>query len=271
MLAHVLTAVGGLLYLVGNRIGLILINYGIFYGCGETCGEIGIEISTTLLITAILLFRLIPPFVNNVQVLIYKVVKDPKNEHSSIWSPWKITAQAMGFILELDAWFTAVSDLPLEADNNCTNQAVNLAWGVFVISLVCWAVLLIVMVIPGAVDVIKNPESPQKLHQLVIACVNILAIWFISAGLLLADNVQPLGCVFDCFRDISFTMDNSTSSSCQYDTFHGIRTAILSIIIVSISLLAVGIIVHSHRKKHENLTDSKFRQVPEVELNDIVS
>lgn len=250
VMSHVLTAIGCLLYLVGNHVGLILANYGIFYGCDETCVRIGVQISNTLLITALLLFQLIPPFVNKAKVLTSKKIttNDHHMEHSSNWSPWKTTAQAMGFILQLDTWFTAVSNLPLDTVVLCPDYAINLAWGLYGVGLICWAALLVVMIIPGAVNVIKRPDS-INVFQLVLACINLSVIWLISAGLLLGDNIQPLGCVFGCRTDVTFLLDNSTSSECQYETFHATRTTILFIVMISLALMAVGLIVHSHKKR----------------------
>ena len=165
------------------------------------------------------------------------------------WSPWKITAQSMSLLLEFDAWFTAVSDIPVKATIHCPSHDLYLAWILLIISLIIWAVLLVVIGLPG---VIKAFRRKKNRHKAVILCIILALIWASSGGYILADNVQPLGCMFDCQTDLQYL--NSTTE-CHYYSFHATRAVILAVVMIYLSSVTVILIVHWCLKHGKNILD----------------
>ena len=245
VVAHVLTALAGVSYLLGNRIGIIFAFYGQYLNCDDECRDILIEMSHTLIIFSILMLTLTPPFVNKINVLTIHVVKDTdsiKKNKDRLWSPWKILAQSLALMLELDAWFTAVSGIPeKEAPIHCPIYQMFLEWSLFVISLIIWAILLVVIGLPG---IIKAYRTKENGHKAVILFIILALIWVASGGYILADNTQPLGCAFGCYTDLPYLNINDTSIDCHYEAFHSTRATILFIILIFSTSLTITLIVH---------------------------
>ena len=78
----------------------------------------------------------------------------------------------MALMLEFDVWFTAVSDIPVKATIHCPSHDFYLAWILLAISLIIWAVLLVVIGLPG---IIKAFRRKINRHKAVILCI-ILAL-----------------------------------------------------------------------------------------------
>ena len=254
VVAHVITALAGVSYLLGNRIGIIFAYYGHLLSCDHGCRESMIEIGNTLIIFSILLLTLTPPFVNKVNTLTIYVIKDTqsiKENKEPLWSPWKITAQSMALMLDFDAWFTAVSDIPeREAPIHCPFHEMYLEWGLFAISLIIWAALLVVIGLPGVIKVYRTKENR---HKAAILCIILALIWVASGGYLLSNNTQPLGCAFDCYTDLPHLNINHTTIDCHYEAFHATRATILFIILIFLSSVTVTLVVHWCQKNGKTI------------------
>ena len=254
VVAHVLTAIAGVSYLLGNRIGIIFAYYGHLFSCNDECRESMIEVGNTLIIFSILLLTLTPPFINKIDMLTIHVVKDThsiKENKEPLWSPWKITAQSLALMLDLDAWFTAVSDIPgKEAPRYCPFYEMYLEWGLFAVSLIIWAVLLVVIGLPGFIKVYRTKENG---HKAAIICVILALIWVASGGYLLGDNTQPLGCAFDCYTDLPYLNVNHTRIDCNYEAFHATRATILFIILIFLTSVTVTLVVHWCQKNGKTI------------------
>ena len=246
------------MYLLGNHMSLIFQYYGEWYGCIESCMSLGINISSTFLITSILLFRLIPTFVNKAKVLsdhtITKSKENPKKSVENQWSPWKTTAQSLGFLLELDAWFTTVSDLPLESESYCPIYIIDLAWAMFVIGMTVWGALLILILVPGIISFHQRKEKTSI--QFILVCLNVFVLWVVSGMFLLTDNIQPLGCSFGCHfeglrNQTSLNFEsNDHHINCHYDALHSTRLAILFLTLMYYTSISIALVIHSWRKYH---------------------
>ena len=239
---------------------LIFQYYGEWYGCVESCMSLGINISSTFLITSILLFRLIPTFVNKAKVLsdhtMDKLDESSKKSVEYHWSPWKTTAQSLGYLLELDAWFTTVSDLPLESESYCPQYIIDLAWAMFIIGMIVWGALLILILIPGIISFHQRKEKTSV--QFFIVCLNVVVLWVVSGTFLLTDNIQPLGCSFGCHLEglrnqtsLNFeSNDHHHLINCHYDALHSTRLATLFLALVYYTSVSVALVIHSWRKYH---------------------
>ena len=243
---HVLNSLAGVSYLLGNKIGIIFAFYGQYLNCDDECKEILIEIGNTLIIFSILLLTLTPLFVNKINILTIHVAEYThfiKENKDCLLSPWKITAQSLALILDLDAWFTAVSDIPeMEAHiHYCPIYEICLEWSLFVISLIIWAMLVVVI---GSPYIIKSYKIKENRHKAVFLCIILALIWVVSGGYILADNTQPLGCTFGCYTDLPYLNINDTSIDCHYEAFHSTRAIILFIISIFLTSMAVTLIVY---------------------------
>ena len=248
VVAHVLTALAGVSYLLGNKIGTIFANYGEYLNCNNKCREILDEIGNTLVILSILLLTLTPPLVNKINVLSSHVVKDThsiKEDKEPLWSPWKIIVQSLALILDLDAWFTAVSGIPIKATIYCPFHEKCLEWSLFVISLIVWAMLVVVIGLPY---IIKTYKTKENRHKALILCIILALIWVTSGGYLLADNTQPLGCAFGCYTDIPYLNISGTTIECHYEAFHITRATVLFIVLIFLTSLTITLIVHRCQK-----------------------
>lgn len=222
--------------------------------------SLGINISSTFLITSILLFRLIPTFVNKAKVLsdhtMDKLDESSKKSVEYHWSPWKTTAQSLGYLLELDAWFTTVSDLPLESESYCPQYIIDLAWAMFIIGMIVWGALLILILIPGIISFHQRKEKTSV--QFFIVCLNVVVLWVVSGTFLLTDNIQPLGCSFGCHLEglrnqTSLNLESNDHNhliNCHYDALHSTRLATLFLALVYYTSVSVALVIHSWRKYH---------------------
>ena len=259
VVAYVMTALAGLFYLIGNKFGVIFVSYGDIVGCENNCQRLFMESDETCLILAILLFSLTPKYINKTKILSDHIIGEHEpNTISShpVWSPWKVTAHSMALMLEFDAWFSAVSDIPLSIKISCPSQELYFSWALFAASLTVWAILLIIMVIPGVIKVMKLGNKKYFI-KVFILCIIVGFIWVSSAGLILADNTQPFGCVFGCHTNLP--SENSTNMDCQFVQFHVTRFLILCAIFIYLLSLTVSLIVHWCKK---NFYRKKSYQLP---------
>ena len=283
LLANALTAVSGLMYLVGNHMSLIFQYHYEWYQCDDTCRDLGTEIASTFLITAILLFRLIPTFVNKVKILSDHAMgrhrtSARKKPDISSWSPWRTTAQALGFTLELDAWFTAVSDLPLQSQEYCPKYSIDLAWGTFVIGMIVWATLLIVILIPGIINLYQEEiKETLRIIQFCLVCLNFLALWIVTAVFLLTDNIQPLGCAFGCHTEdlrnqtISNFQVGTNDIICHYDALHSTRLVVLLLVLIYYTAASIALVFHSWRKYHAYKNQTYSMHIQATAVNSVAT
>ena len=242
IIAHSITAIAGLMYLVGDDITTILVLYSNEFECNENCRLVFQTVGRALLISAILFFRLTPAFVNK-STVVMNLVSDEHISHPS-WSPWKATAQSVALIVELDAWFSAVADLPLHADTYCPVHELIVSWVLYGASLVIWAVLLLLIVTPGIIK--AKGKCQENIFKIFAICGVIVVIWFCSAVLILADNTQPLGCLFNC--DLHVVSTNNRTDTCNERRFYGATLSLNTLVLILLSTITVALLSHWVKK-----------------------
>ena len=241
IIAHSITAVAGLMYLVGDDITTVFVLYSNEFECNEDCRLVFQAVGRALLISAILFFRLTPAFVNK-STVVMNLVSDEQISHPS-WSPWKATAQSVALIVELDAWFSAVAELPLHADTYCPVHELIVSWVLYGVSLVIWAVLLLLIVTPGIIKAMgKCQENVCKTFAIFGV---IVVIWFCSAVLILADNSQPIGCLFNC--DLYVSIINRTDT-CNERRYYGTTVCLNTLVLILLSTITVALFIHWAKK-----------------------
>ena len=240
LLGHVLTAIAGLFYLLGDNITTIVLEYKdqLNCDCETECVNIVANIATAMLVIAILIFRLTPPFLTKLKAF--------ANTHSSKetqWSYWRVTAQSVALIIELDAWFSAVAEKPLKSPKYCPTHELGLAWVLYAVSLLLFLMYLTLVAVPAVTEAVKG-----KLKKIVPikTGVTLGIIWLCSSITLLSGNYQPLGCVFGCDQlaaDMENECDiNGDNTTCNRSAHIGTRTGLLllnNVMLVTIIALLI--------------------------------
>ena len=243
LLGHVLTAIAGLFYLLGDNITTIVLEYKDQLNCtiDQECVTIVADIATAMLIMAALIFRLTPPFVTKLKGLTDTLSSEEMQEPK--WSYWRVTAQSVALITELDAWFSAVAEKPLESPTYCPTHELGLAWVLYVVSLLLFLIFLILAAAPAVIEAVKG-----KLKKIVPikTGVTLGIIWLCCSITLLSDNYQPLGCVFGCDQVMGDTAEPNTT--CLEKAYIGTRLGLLILDNVMLIVIVAMLIGHWYVK-----------------------
>ena len=194
--------------------------------CLETVGNVG----TTLLVASLVLFGMVTAFLRRLSNL---NVCNP--DSGGDWSSRKAVRQAIALIVELDAWFSIIAGLQIISPSVCPPQQLQVLWVLYSVTMSIWAILLAVLIVaPG----IKSKENCCKVIVIVII------IWFSSAIAIIADDNQPIGCLFDC----GFTEDHTLSDDCNEKVEHGARICLLFLALIPLAIISISLLVHKVKK-----------------------
>ncbi|XP_019862061.1 PREDICTED: uncharacterized protein LOC109590603 [Amphimedon queenslandica] len=230
--AQVLTGIGGLCFFIGDRILPLLTTFGPELNCNENCIDTAAITGTALVVVSLLVFRFVP-------LLIFKLhIVTNTYQHSAMivkcHSMWHSIIEAMSLIVELDAWFVIIADIPLENPNFCPKHQLIVAWVLYVFIGVIWIGMLMAIVLPGAIKLLSRGHDLFKAFSLPLSMIVI--IWFSVTVLLISANVQPIGCLFKC----DIVLGNFTAD-CNTEGYYGSRTAMLCL--VTVTFMGVGIVL----------------------------
>ena len=273
MLAYVLTAVAGLFYLIGDNISTIVLEYEDKLNCKKECQRVIGDIAIAMLVMAALIFRLKPQLITKLKELtkpqlitkleeltkaqlITKLKeltgKEPK------WSYWRVTAQSVSLIIELDVWFSAVAAKPLDSPMYCPIHELSLAWVLYIVCLILFLIFLILAAAPAVTETVR-----RKLKKVILikTGVTLGIIWLCSGITLLSDNYQPLGCVFGCDQVMDNTKYNTT---CLKETHIGTRIGLL--ILDNVMLITIVVMLIGHWAKKVQQGSNALPPVPPCEL-----
>ena len=267
LLTHVLSLIAGTAFLIGDDITPLIRNLSEQLKCDEQCLETVEDVGTVLLIIAILLFRLTPSFTTKIQLLGDEVSAEKLRKQSL--SSWSNIAFSFSIIVELDAWFSTVANLPLQSEFFCPMHELALTWILYSASLIIFAILLAVILSPSISYALKT--NKKKLTSVALPSVVIILMWSFSALLLVGENTQPLGCLFQC----DITTDNSTNTSCKPEAYHGTRVAILALCMFyfgGVFLVLVDYWLHKPKRdptERETQCNQNHNQNPLQEENEV--
>ena len=267
LLTHVISLIAGAAFLIGDDITPLIRNLDEQLKCDEQCLETVEDAGTVLLIIAILLFRLTPSFTTKIQLLGNELSAEKLRKQSL--SSWSNIAFSFSIIVELDAWFSTVANLPLQSDFFCPMHELAITWLLYSASLIIFALLLAVILSPSISYALKT--NKKKLTSVALPSVVIIMMWSFTALLLVGENTQPLGCLFQC--DIS--TDNSTSTSCKPEAYHGTRIAILGLCMFYFGGVFIVLVDYWLRKsklnqtEHETQCNQNLNQNPLQEENEV--
>ena len=216
---QIVTTIAGLAYLTGDNFTPIVATYQKELNCTGECLETVGNVGTTLLVASLVLFGMVTAFLRRLSNL-----NVCNSDSGGDWSSRKAAGQAIALIVELDAWFSIIAGLQTISPSVCPPQQLQVLWVLYGVTIS----------IPG----IKSKENCCKV--IVIAIV----IWFSSAIAIIADDNQPIGCLFDC----GFTEDHTLSDDCNEKAEHGARIGLLFLALIPLAIISVSLIVHKVKK-----------------------
>ena len=227
---QIVTTVAGLAYLNGDNFTPIVATYQKELNCTGECLETVGNVGTTLLVASLVLFGMVTAFLRRLSNL---NVCNP--DSGGDWSSRKAVRQAIALIVELDAWFSIIAGLQIISPSVCPPQQLQVLWVLYSVTMSIWAILLAVLIVaPG----IKSKENCCKVIVIVII------IWFSSAIAIIADDNQPIGCLFDC----GFTEDHTLSDDCNEKVEHGARICLLFLALIPLAIISISLLVHKVKK-----------------------
>ena len=144
------------------------------------------------------------------------------------WSPWKGAGQAIALIVEVDVWFSTIAGLQTISPLVCPPQQLQVLWVLYGVTMSIYAIVLGVILVARSCKVIG------------VAII----IWFSSAIAIIADNNQPMGCLFNC----GFTENSTLSSDCNEEAEHGTRIGFLLLAFVLLAIISGFLFVHKVKK-----------------------
>lgn len=253
--------IGGLCYLIGNNIQPIFALNTSTFECDNDCLNAVGDASTLLLVVASLLFSVNEIYGKKpMEVLLRSIVGKPPEQESDggeedDWPIWAKTAESIAFIRVFDSSFSTIASLPGNNDTSCPTHMVVTTWLMFGILLIIWAILLIVIYLPGAIDAWRKRNTKRIVVNFLVK----FAILFSTALILLGSNLGPLGCLFNCniYNQSFFTVD------CDRNGFHATRITLLLLAIALLLPEAIYMLIRwiklTKRERRQEFQDNRQR------------
>ena len=265
ILGHIITTVAGLAYLIGDNIAQFVTNYQSDLGCSTKCLESVGNAGSTLLVISLVLFGIVPTFIHGATT-VSNLVYDVRVNLGYFWSPWRAAGHSIALIVQLDAWFSIISGLQTNSDSFCPSNELDILWVLYGVTIVIWGTVLVVIFAPGIIEAIMNKKMIyRKIFKITLIAV---VIWFCSGVAIIADNDQPIGCLFEC----DFTTENRTNV-CKEVAQHGTRIGLLFIALIPLAVMSFSIFVHWIKKMRQLYSttsqENKQPDIKNVELNSI--
>ena len=245
--SQVLVAIAGLLYYFGDNFSTYIIAYGDQFDCDSSCIDAVSHAADGMLYISLLLFTFIPLLIERLTIVGKREVEYTEKWH---WAVARDTGHAFALIIDLDAWFTAIASIPFNSSDFCPSSDIILAWIMYGSSLLIWAVVLILIYAPGIYLAIY--QTPKNIKKVILYIFLIVLLWTTTATIILADDPQPMGCLFGCD-------DNAPNGTdCRIEQFHytrsillGVVTIVLAIVVTISTSLRVGtmLIFNANKKK----------------------
>lgn len=250
-LSHMLIGIAGMFYLLGNHLTNIFFVYREELDCDVGCASAINDTANALVLVAILIFRLVPPFVIKMKNRMETPSEQPK------WSYWRTTAYSLALVIELDAWYLVVAATVLESSpKHCEVFRLVFVLTLYSLILLVFLIFLTLVAIPVAIKAMLGKVSKMAP---VSTGITLGLIWFCCALSLLADNEQPLGCCFGCDHT-HIGNETELQTKCLEESFVGTRVGLLLLDMVLLvamvtTLIAYGCI-NARMQRNESLTIS---------------
>ena len=254
--SQVLVAIAGLLYYFGDNFSDYMSAYGHQFNCDSSCSDSIDHVTDGMLYISLLMFTFIPLLIERLNIVGKREVKYTEKWH---WAVARDTGHAFALIVDLDAWFTAIASVSYSSPNFCSSSDTILSWNMYGLSLLIWAVVLILIYAPGIYLALY--QTPKNIKKVILYIFLIVILWTTAATILFADNPQPMGCLFGC--DYATNIPNGTV--CRIEQFHytrsillGAVTIVLAIVVTISTSLRVGtMLIFNANKRKESAVKKK--------------
>lgn len=260
--ARIFTAISGLLYYFGDNLSTLIRTFGSEIKCDSDCQTKYDNISTVCLLIGVIGFTLLPVFIDKSKGIV-DTIKYTKERKWS-WMFWRNTEHVMSLIVDIEGWFTTVADLPLKSTKYCPSIELIITWVLYGVIMLCWVAVVVLTYFPAFMILWrkKQPHRKLKMFGLIITCI---MLWFCVAGFLIAENDQPIGCLYDC--DVS---DDGFSNEhfCKNTRYRVTRAIILLVVEIIFVVLTIGMTIDKihvvtlfqRNKENQRLTTDQDQQ-----------
>lgn len=193
----ILTAVGGMFYLVGDNLPPLIREYGEQLGCNQTCIEQ--SESAGLIMLALAAFLYLPIVISGKFEFRFK---DP--DKSLKWeTPGSVAALLLlSKLTDLDIVYTLIERI---ASGVCPREStVTAAWvyyGIFVLAFLVFSLLAINFYMFKRDE---DDSTDETCPDIILANINSVLVCVCLAGYLLADNMLPLACTGSLKNDAHY-------------------------------------------------------------------
>ena len=223
----------GLLYYIGDDLSYFVNAYQHSLGCNSSCVHNVDHTSDSMLYISLLMFTLGPILFDRIKLIEDTSSNDIAEWH---WSVIKDTGHAFALIIDLDAWYSTVADVPFSSSEYCPAGELTVAWVMYGFCLFIWAVTLILIYTPG-IKLALN-ETPQNFKKALVYICLLILIWTTTATMLFADNPQPMGCLYGC--DVSSSVANTTN--CRDERLFLTRVVLLGTVAIVLTVVVAVMI-----------------------------
>ena len=224
----VVQAIGVLFYYYGDNINNLLEHYGEELGCGSTCREDNRIAAVIFLGLALVSYQAFPMAMKKCAEL--SGYADNLNV-----TGWFTAADMIPVLLKIDALYTVVVTMAQTTEFCGTHDL-----GISIAFLCILFVVTLIVEITSLIYSCKIADDSNKLHTVfsVVVIFGLVAVMICFPLYLLADNMQPLDCAFNCDTFASNTTQNDVS--CLQRANNGVRigfTGVTFILILCYSLI----------------------------------
>ena len=209
-------------YFYGDNISYIVVNYGDVLGCDEQCAENNRIAAVVMLGIAMLVLNVFPILFGGLEKLL---ITDKDGS-------WYYTVDTIAVLLRIDIIFTTIAVMA-QTNEFCSLTDRSLGWSMFCICSVFGIAAIIMTCIYAFKRIDKAEHGFNHFGAIVVSVVGVAA--FLSLALILymlADNEQPIDCVWGCdsFASNSTRMDAEISGmSCNEKANSGMRFGLMAV------------------------------------------
>lgn len=260
------------LFYIGDNLHKIIRIYGETLGCGSVCNTTinctsctyRVELACNLLLIISVAGLLgIPVIQRNIYSYIkyyvkkryggYKEDKAKTNEVTEASYFYSSTKSSLAAAIFVSIWLSIIVFVTYDQQDTCPTLAVVINWMAFgVISFIWFVVLFMITTTTFYLEIKFTCSTFYGIYSLIQAGI----IFIATVLMILSDNIQPLGCVLNCYGPL-------TDAQCKRRISTTIRILLLCISLV----LYCSVLVFSFCLKHYPKFLSRFTRNQAIKLN----
>ena len=260
------------LFYIGDNLHKIIRIYGETLGCSSVCNTTinctscaySVELACNLLLIISVVGLLgIPGIQRNIYSYIKYYVKKQYGEYKEDEAKAKEMTEASYFYsttksllavaIFASLWMSLIVFVTFDEQNTCPTLAVVTNWIAFGVTSIIW--LIAVFMITMTTFYLEIEFLCSKFYG-IYSLIQAGIIFIATVLVILSDNIQPLGCIFNCYGSL-------TDVRCDRQT-----STILRILFLCISLvLYCSVLIFSFCLKHYSKVLSRFTRNQAIKLN----